>query len=78
MTEEQEQHLQSIKTYFEKQSDSKYRKGQVEHGGNLFDLTPLQLLDNAIDEAVDQFVYLTTLRQQYEKAFTALNTDATY
>lgn len=64
MTEEQEQHLLDIKSQFFMLVDKKYRKGQAEHGGNLFDLSPLQLLDNAIDEAIDQVVYLLTLRKQ--------------
>ena len=42
--------------------DHKYRKGQAEHGGQLW-LNP-SLLDNAIDEAIDQVVYLLTLKEQ--------------
>jgi hypothetical protein len=64
MTREQEDHLQTIKWYFTTNCDTKYRKGQAEHGGNLFDLTPIQLLDSAIEEAIDQVVYLVTLRQK--------------
>ena len=63
MTPEQEQHLHTIKETFDIWVDRKYRAGQKEHGGNLFDLSFESLLDNAIDECVDQFVYLLTIRQ---------------
>ena len=64
MTPEQEDHLNVIKSAFKFLVDTKYRKGQKEHGENLFDKTPIQLVDNAIDEAIDQVVYLITLRDK--------------
>ena len=68
MTEDQEKHLAEIQNAFYKHCDAKYRKGQEEHGGDLFEKTPLELLDMAIDEAVDQVVYLFTLKQTLCKA----------
>ena len=62
MNEEHEAHLQRIKSRFLAMVDHKYRKGQAEHGGQLW-LNP-SLLDNAIDEAIDQVVYLLTLKEQ--------------
>jgi len=47
--------------------DSKYRAGQAEHGGNLFDMITVELVDNAILEAIDQVVYLITLRDKLMK-----------
>ena len=67
MTEDQEKHLAEIQNAFYKYCDAKYRKGQEEHGGDLFEKTPLDLLNMAIDEAVDQVVYLFTLRQKLRK-----------
>lgn len=64
MTLEQEQHLISIIRRFESMADAKYRAGQAEHTGNLWDLSPLQILDNAIDESLDQVIYLITLRDK--------------
>jgi hypothetical protein len=64
MTNDQERHLNYIKEQFELQVDSKYRKGQEEHGGDLWELDLLSLLDNAIQEAIDQFTYLMTIRQK--------------
>ena len=61
---EQEEHLNTIKSAFSFLVNDKYRKGQKEHGGNLFDKTPIQLVDNALDEAIDQVVYLITLRDK--------------
>jgi hypothetical protein len=44
--------------------DTKYRAGQAEHGGDLFRQTAVELCDAAILEAIDQVVYLFTLRDQ--------------
>src|SRR6267142_7052855 len=60
MNEQQEKHLADIKATFNQIVDSKYRKGQAEHGGDLWQLTGVQLIDCAIDEAVDQVTYLLT------------------
>ena len=62
MTKEQEEHLIYIKHKFHSLVDPKYRKGAEEHGGNIWDLTPTQLIDNSIEEAIDQVVYLLTLK----------------
>jgi len=64
MTEAQEQHLARLKEAFSLFVDGKYRRGQAEHGGNLFDLSALELLNAAIDETVDQFTYLQTLKDR--------------
>jgi hypothetical protein len=64
MNKNQEDHLESIKKEFSKLVDPKYRKGQQEHGGNMWMMSPEQLLNCAIEEAIDQVVYLVTLRQQ--------------
>lgn len=64
MTKEQEDHLELLKLNFVSTVDKKYRKGQAEHGGNLINMPVLELIDSAIEEAVDQFVYLTTLRNK--------------
>lgn len=64
MTPEQEAHLESIKERFSHNVDSKYRNGQREHGGDMWRMSAFRLLDNAIDEALDQVVYLLTLRDK--------------
>ena len=64
MTKEQEKHLTEIQKLTVAWIDSKYRAGQKRHGGNLLDMAPLQLVDNAIDEAIDQVTYLFTLREK--------------
>lgn len=62
MTQEQEEHLQSVKDKFCQDLDKKYRAGQKEHGGNLWDKEGL--LDFAIEEVLDLAVYLYTLKAQ--------------
>lgn len=64
MNKEQEEHLANIKDDFATLVDEKYRKGAAEHGGDLINLGPSKLIDMAIDEAIDQVVYLLTLRDQ--------------
>jgi len=64
MTLEQEKHLQQIKDEFVVLADAKYRKGQEEHGGDLFDKDVLWLLDQILYEAIDQVVYALTLREK--------------
>lgn len=62
MTSKQEMHLVHIQSEFVGRVGNKYRKGAKEHGGDLRDMTPLQLAENALDECIDQFTYLLTLR----------------
>ena len=44
----------------------KYKKGQEEHGGDLRETSLTELLENALDEVTDLFVYLLTLRDKLE------------
>ena len=67
MTPEQEEHLLSVKTDFDLMVDKKYRQGQAQHGGNLWKKEGL--INMAIDEAIDQVVYLLTLKHQIETDF---------
>lgn len=62
MTKSQEKHLERIKKNFLKAVDLKYRTGQIEHGGNLW-LKP-KMLDMALEEVIDLYVYLVTLKEQ--------------
>ncbi len=64
MNAQQENHLADIKNKFAELVDTKYRKGQAEHGGDLWELGPVQILDCALDEAIDQVTYLLTLRDK--------------
>lgn len=64
VTPEQENHLAEIKNSFETLVDIKYRKGQEEHGGDLFKKGILDLVEDALNEAIDQFVYLITIRNK--------------
>lgn len=66
LSKKQTDHMASIAFEFSKTMAAKYQKGVEEHGGNLWEMPFEQLLDNAIDEAIDQVVYLLTMKQQYE------------
>jgi len=61
MTEEQEKHLSQVKEWFLQQVDAKYRRGQAEHGGNLW-LKPV--LPMLVEEVIDLSVYVQTLQLQ--------------
>lgn len=62
MTPQQEAHLASITKRVAELLDKKYRAGQAEHGGNLWEVPIGSLVDNAIDEAIDQLAYLLSIK----------------
>lgn len=62
MTPEHEAHLAHLKAEFTADLDAKYRAGQIEHGGNIWEKPGM--LEHAIEEAIDLVVYLYTLRDQ--------------
>lgn len=64
MTPQQEQHLQAVVKAAAELIETKYRIGQEKHGGNLFELSSSQLLDEALMEVTDLFVYLLTVKQK--------------
>jgi len=58
MNRARENHLQEIKQRFLDRVDLKYRKGAKEHKESL--TTKTDLLEEALDEVVDLFVYILT------------------
>lgn len=62
MTIEQEDHLRNLKYDFLHAVDAKYRAGQLEHGGDLWKKPGV--LEMAMEEVIDMYVYLHVLRQQ--------------
>ena len=64
MIQAQEAHLARVKKEFLTLVDAKYRAGAAEHGGELLALPDLSILDFAIDEAIDQVVYLLSLKER--------------
>ena len=62
MTLDQENHLNEILKEVRSKIDTKYRAGQAEHGGDLWERVPL--IDDIMDEAVDQTTYALTLKRQ--------------
>lgn len=75
MTTEQELHLLQLKNEMLERMDFRYRRGQREHGGNLWDKN-MNFLEEAIEENIDALVYLLTAIQQ-TKAAKALNSHPT-
>ena len=59
-----QEHIDSITASFKELATDKYFKGAKEHGGNLWDKQGL--IDMAIEEAIDQVIYLMTLKQQID------------
>ncbi len=64
MTDAHHEHVAGLISTLEDLIISKYEAGVKEHGGQLWEKKGL--IDMAIDEAVDQVVYLLTLKQQIE------------
>ena len=56
MQPQHEAHLAHLKETFTAELDAKYRAGQAEHGGNLWENE--RLLDEAINEVIDLYAYL--------------------
>lgn len=66
MTKDQFNHVMLMTSHFDKFMSMKYAAGAKEHGGNLWDLSVIQLLDNMLAEVADQWAYLMTLRLKLE------------
>ena len=60
----QEKHLTDIMVETTFRLDTKYRRGYARHKGNLLKMSKKQLLEEAINEAIDQLVYLLTLKSK--------------
>lgn len=64
LNERQQAHLNRLTKKFMVDTSVKFKKGAQEHGGDLQDMAILDILDNALDEVIDQWVYLTTLKER--------------
>jgi hypothetical protein len=62
MTPDRERHLAAVLKSATSLIDRKFRRGQVEHGGNIWEKPGM--LHHAMDEAADLFPYLVTLEGQ--------------
>ncbi len=67
MKKRHERHLNQILNESVARISRKYRDGQRRHGGDLYRKSACCLVEEAINEAVDQLVYLLTLRQKLFK-----------
>lgn len=63
MNHQQDLHSQSLAKTFSEQMKAKYAAGVKEHGGNLWEVNTDNLLDMAIEEVLDLYVYLQTLKE---------------
>lgn len=63
MTDPQVKHITNIIEDFKNKAYEKYEKGQMEHGGNLWENPLITMIDFAIEEAIDQYVYLYVARE---------------
>lgn len=60
-----EAHLARIKAQLVRDIDAKYRAGQTDHGGRLFEKPGM--LENAYAEVLDLAVYLLTAMEQRDR-----------
>lgn len=58
MTSKKEADLKWLIEEHAKRLDAKYRAGDKKHGNDLPDLSARQLLEEALEENLDQFVYI--------------------
>lgn len=66
MTPSQEQHITELKNKFATMMYHKYELGTVEHPGHIKDLPVLTLLKEALNETIDQAVFLMTAIEKLE------------
>ena len=65
ISEEQKDHIEYLQEQFHKKVADKYIAGVKEHKGFILNTyTDLAIIDMAIEETIDQFVYLMTLRER--------------
>lgn len=70
MTPDRERHLAAVLDSAHSLIDKKFRAGQVQHGGNIWQKPGM--LQHAIEEVADQTVYLFTLEGQMSALALAL------
>lgn len=66
MEQAQEQHLRRITNNFVLAMRKKYVAGAKKHGNDLLQMTTRQLLEEALEENYDQYVYLVTALEKLE------------
>lgn len=64
MTDEQTKHVIGIIEDFKDKCFTKYRLGAQEHGGDIWNMPALKLIEAGMEEAIDQYVYLYTLKEK--------------
>ena len=62
MTPEQETSMGFAISLFMKKAESKYRQGQAEHEGNLWEKS--KLIEEMENEVIDQWFYVQALKQK--------------
>lgn len=67
MNAEQKHHLERMQKQVVALLTDKYTKGTIEHKSNLWDSDVL--IDEAIDEVIDLFTYLATLKEQLGRGY---------
>lgn len=58
MRKEKEDDLKWLQEEHARRLDEKYRAGDKKHGDDLLEKTPKEFLEDAIEENLDQFVYI--------------------
>jgi hypothetical protein len=66
LNDRQQEHMQRLRIEIINRVYIKYVAGAHEHGDNLEDKPTSFLIDAAIDEAVDQLIYLLTLKEKMQ------------
>lgn len=73
MSADHEAHLRRIQTRLAADIDAKYRAGQAEHGGRIWEKPGM--LEHAYAEVLDLAVYLLTLMEQRDSGRTITGRD---
>lgn len=66
MNRKQTEHIMGIIEDFSDKAFHKYENGVLEHGGNLWDMPLMKLIENSQEEHIDGYVYTKTIQEILE------------
>lgn len=67
MRKENRDHLERLLNQFNYEVKQKYKSGYRKHGGGLLKMTAIELVREAKQETIDQYVYLQRLEEMLKK-----------
>lgn len=64
ITQDHLDHIDRLTNNFKLRATEKYKAGVIEHGGNIWDMPLIDLINNLEEELIDAWVYLQTIKDK--------------